>query len=59
MEVQLIITFTTILGAVAYTLYQLVKLCLPQKTACGSGTCSGCDFKQELRKRKLSPTHQK
>ncbi|WP_421919933.1 FeoB-associated Cys-rich membrane protein [Marinifilum sp.] len=52
MNLQLILTYLIILYAVAYTCYQFVRLIRKQKkSACGGGSCSGCDFKKELNKK--------
>ncbi len=49
MDWQLIITILIIVYALGYTIYALVQL-FKRKRNCGGG-CSGCNFKNELRKR--------
>lgn len=49
MDIQLIITYAIILGAIYYTLQQTIKLCAKDKS-CGAGGCSGCGIKKEIKK---------
>lgn len=50
MEIQLIATYLIVLYAFGYTLYQFIKLFKRKKSSC-EGSCGGCDFKNELKKR--------
>lgn len=53
MSFQLISTYTIVFFASGYTLYQFVCLFMKQKSSCG-GSCGGCSFKNELKKRGIS-----
>ena len=53
MSFQLVSTYIIISIAFGYTLYQFLKLFMKQKSNC-SGSCGGCDFKNELKKRNIS-----
>ncbi|WP_372752227.1 FeoB-associated Cys-rich membrane protein [Labilibaculum sp.] len=53
MSFQLLITYLIVLFAFGYTMYHFINLFTKQKSSCGGG-CSGCDFKRELNKRKIS-----
>ena len=53
MSIQLIITYLVILYAIGYLMYHLYKLTIKQKKSnCGT-SCSGCDFKKELQKKRM------
>jgi len=50
MDIQLILTYLIVAYAVGYVIYQFVKLFQSQNSDCG-GSCGGCDFKTELKRR--------
>ena len=54
MSLQLLLTYLIVAAAVSYTLYHFALLFKPKESDCG-GSCGGCDFKNELRKRGISP----
>lgn len=53
MSFQLFATYVIVLYASGYTLYQFIKLFTAKKSNCG-GSCGGCDFKRELKKRNIT-----
>ncbi|NOU58958.1 FeoB-associated Cys-rich membrane protein [Marinifilum caeruleilacunae] len=55
MSIQLILTYLIIAYAVGYTCYHTVRMIMKQReSACGGG-CSGCEIKDEIKKRGIQP----
>jgi len=52
MDFQLITTYIIVAYAAIYTVYQFLKMITKQNSKCEG--CSSCEFKNELRKKKMT-----